>query len=116
MCLIPVMVCQCPCHANPSMRHAFPCCDGSTIAAAEAVGGNHIAPEGKVYVCTACGKRSRDECGEQALTPGWDESCILNARLYDESQLKLDSSGRVTSITVDESVQSGGPLGTNTEL
>lgn len=42
---------------------------------------NEYAPEGTVYVCGACGKRSRDRYGEQALDRGWDESCMLNAVL-----------------------------------
>lgn len=45
---------------------------------------NEIAPEGKVYICRACGKRSRDEYGFQAIDYGWDESCVLNAVLMDE--------------------------------
>lgn len=52
--------------------------------------GNTIAPAGQVWVCGACGKRSRDQYGYQAISRGWDESCMLNAVLCLESSLKLD--------------------------
>lgn len=42
---------------------------------------NKIAPEGEVFVCGACGKRSRDRYGSEAIDQGWDESCMLNAVL-----------------------------------
>lgn len=42
---------------------------------------NKIAPEGQVYVCSACGKQSQDEYGEQAISFGWDESCTMHAVL-----------------------------------
>lgn len=45
--------------------------------------GNQIAPEGKVWMCGACRKKSRDLYGNQALDYGWDESCVLNAVLVD---------------------------------
>jgi hypothetical protein len=46
--------------------------------------GNHVAPEGQVYVCAACGKTSRDKYGFQKISRGYDESCMLNAVLcYD---------------------------------
>ncbi len=50
-----------------------------------------LAPEGKVYVCGACGKTSRNRAGftprngdrnsTTCASPGWDESCMLNAVL-----------------------------------
>lgn len=43
--------------------------------------GNHTAPEGQVWVCGACGKRSQDRYGFQNISYGWDESCMLNAVL-----------------------------------
>jgi hypothetical protein len=49
--------------------------------------GNMIAPEGQVFVCGACGKRSRDLFGEQRINRGWDESCMLNALVCLESHL-----------------------------
>lgn len=45
---------------------------------------DNIAPPGKLWVCHACGKTARDQYGEEG---GWDESCVLNSALYDESQL-----------------------------
>ncbi len=49
--------------------------------------GTDLAPEGAVWVCGACGKRSRTRYGFDAdnkrtpLSYGWDESCMLNATL-----------------------------------
>ena len=42
---------------------------------------NQIAGDGEVFVCVACGKRSKDQYGEQKIDRGWDESCMLNAVL-----------------------------------
>jgi len=39
------------------------------------------APDGKVWVCQKCGKRSFDLYGDYLSDPGWDESCMLNAEL-----------------------------------
>jgi hypothetical protein len=60
--------------------------------------GNAVAPEGFVYVCIACGKRSRDKYGDQASDYGWDESCMLHAHLARECDLVFDDSGRVKRI------------------
>lgn len=38
----------------------------------------HVAPEGTIYVCAACGKTARDTYNGPR---GWDESCMLNAVL-----------------------------------
>lgn len=47
--------------------------------------GNHTAPEGQVYVCGACGKRSRDRYGDKRIDRGWDVSCMMHAVLcYEE--------------------------------
>lgn len=59
---------------------------------------NLTAPKGKVFVCCACGKRSRDRYGDQPLTRGWDVSCMMNAHLYEEWRLTLDENGTVTRI------------------
>ena len=66
---------------------------------------NNTAPPGQVWVCGACGKRSRDHFGNQALTPGWDESCMLNAVLCREDALTLNDYGVVTNVA------DGGNLG-----
>ena len=55
---------------------------------------NEVAPEGKVFVCVACGKRSRDRYGEQKIDFWWDESCMLNCTLVDEADLIIRN-GRV---------------------
>jgi len=65
--------------------------------------GTDLAPAGKVWVCIACGKTSRSRFGfdkdnKNCCDPGWDVSCALNARLYDESQLERGPSGRVVKV------------------
>lgn len=61
--------------------------------------GNRLAPEGCVYVCAACGKRSEDLYGEFKADVFWDESCMINAVLARKSHLVIDmSSGRVSEI------------------
>lgn len=42
---------------------------------------NRRALPGYVWECAACGKRSRDLYGNERISYGWDESCVLNARL-----------------------------------
>lgn len=59
---------------------------------------NEKAPEGFVWVCFACGKRSRDKYGEQAINRGWDVSCMMNSNLVDESKLVLGDDKRVKEI------------------
>lgn len=39
------------------------------------------APAGTVFVCGACGKTARKRWGQVERTPGWDESCSMNAVL-----------------------------------
>ncbi len=49
--------------------------------------GTDLAPEGTVWVCSACGKRARSRYGFDAegkrtqIDPGWDEACMLKAVL-----------------------------------
>ena len=50
---------------------------------------NHEAPDGQIYVCSACGKRSRDLYGRKKIDPWWDESCMLNAVLCYENKLVI---------------------------
>ena len=50
---------------------------------------NSVAPVGRIWVCQACGKRSRDRYGDQTINRGWDVSCVLNSLLCDESKLVL---------------------------
>lgn len=63
--------------------------------------GNRVAPDGFVYVCMACGKRSRDKYGDQPLSRGWDESCMLNAECIEETLLVMDIHGRVIRVLPD---------------
>lgn len=51
---------------------------------------NDEAPEGQVFVCGACGKRSKDRYGFKAISHGWDESCMLNAVLCWENSLEFN--------------------------
>lgn len=62
---------------------------------------NAVAPEGQVWVCTACGKRSKDIFGKEKIDRGWDESCMLHALLCYEDKLVIID-GRV------QQVQKGG--------
>ena len=52
----------------------------------------------KVWVCLACGKRSKDQYGRQKISAGWDESCMLNSVECYEDLLVLNSAGRVIRI------------------
>lgn len=54
-----------------------------------------IAPEGKLWVCCACGKTSRDQYGDKGTW--WDESCMLNSRLFAVEQL-VYAGGRVVRV------------------
>lgn len=46
---------------------------------------NEVAPAGQRFICSACGKMSRDLDGTQRISGGWDESCMLHAVLcFDE--------------------------------
>ena len=56
---------------------------------------NQLAPDGQVYVCGACGKRSQDRYGDKAIDHGWDESCVMNSFLVYEDSLEFDDNGRV---------------------
>lgn len=60
--------------------------------------GNKVAPKGYVFVCLACGKRSRDRYGDKAINHGWDVSCVLNCDMFKEESLVLNEHGRVTEI------------------
>jgi len=55
------------------------------------------APEGYVYVCHACGKRSPTRAPSRGSQRWWDESCMLNCSLEREADLVLRD-GRVVEI------------------
>src|SRR5512133_3022180 len=56
---------------------------------------NKVAGRGKVYVCGVCGKRSKDRYGMQAISRGWEESCMSHCFLAYEKSLKFDDNGVV---------------------
>jgi hypothetical protein len=76
---------------------------------------NEIAPEGKVWVCLACGKMSQDVWGEQRISQGWDVSCTINCGLFNKRDLEIRD-GRVVRINREEkdgSVASDSPVESN---
>ncbi len=60
--------------------------------------GNKVAPEGQVFICAACGKRSKDRYGDQKIDHGWDASCMLNSVLCYEKKGK-NKEGKKSWIT-----------------
>ena len=56
---------------------------------------NTIAPKGAVWMCAACGKRSRDRYGTKPIDRGWDESCMMNSVLVAKESIKRDEKGRI---------------------
>ena len=56
---------------------------------------NRVAPKGQVYVCGACGKRSRDRYGDMPIDRMWDVSCMMHAVLVYEDSIELGPNGRV---------------------
>ncbi len=68
---------------------------------------NSIAPKGQVWVCTACGKISRDKFGMQRISYGYDESCMINSILCFEDKLVFDETkSRVIKVLEDGVVKS----------
>jgi hypothetical protein len=55
---------------------------------------NKIADEGNVFVCLACGKTSKDQYGDEKISSGWDESCMMNSREFAISRLVYSKSGQ----------------------
>lgn len=70
-------------------------------------GRNRIAPEGQVYVCNACGKRSKDLYGKQKIDFWWDESCAIHAVLCYESSLEFKDGKVIKAVAVTEGKQNG---------
>ena len=58
--------------------------------------GTTVAPVGQVWVCLACGKRSRTKYGfdtnnvAQTIDPLWDSSCMLHAVLCHDPPNMVD--------------------------
>jgi hypothetical protein len=65
-----------------------------------------FAPEGKLWVCCACGKTSKDQYGDPATS--WDESCVLNSRLFEVSRL-VYANGRVVRVTEPPALKAEAP-------
>lgn len=60
---------------------------------------NEVAGPGEVFVCAACGRRSRDRNGDHKIHSGWDTSCRTHAVKYREADLVLDpKTGVVTAV------------------
>lgn len=72
--------------------------------------GNIVAEPGQIFVCSACGKRSKDLYGNQSLSHYWDVSCVLNAVLCKEDHLTIDDHGIVTNVA------DGGVIGSYKEV
>jgi len=74
-----------------------------TLKKEEYLMANEEAPEGSVYVCFACGKRSRDRYGSKKIDYGWDVSCMMNCNLVLENLLVIEG-GRVVRIKEPEKI------------
>lgn len=75
-----------------------------SVSALPKDGESWIAPEGKIWVCPACGRAKKDR--------EWmgDTSCVMHAVLcYDDATLVRDASGRVTAAKAVEETE--GPIG-----
>lgn len=60
--------------------------------------GPTIAPVGAIWVCTACGKTTRDRYGiDESSAIGWDASCMLNSILCRDDETLVKKGSRVTS-------------------
>lgn len=67
---------------------------------------DHVAKPGRVWVCLACGKRSRDRYGRAPVDRGWDVSCFLYAVLCREDRLVIEG-GRVVRVEEGGVIPSG---------
>lgn len=59
---------------------------------------DRIASKGRIWVCLACGKTSRDKYGDKESSYGWDVSCVMNCQLFDKDLLVYDKHGRVKQV------------------
>lgn len=65
---------------------------------------NETAKKGQVFVCHACGKRSKDKYGDEAIDKGWDESCMLNSVLCEEESIELKDDRVVKAVSVEKEI------------
>jgi hypothetical protein len=67
------------------------------------------APEGTVWVCSACGKaskyRDRGTPDHKFLSRGWDVSCYMHAVLCSEDSVEIGPTGRVIKAIAWEEIQ-----------
>ena len=61
----------------------------------------------KIYVCSVCGKRSRDKYGKDPVNYGWDVSCVLNSVECFEDSLVIEND-RVVRVEEGGIVESQG--------
>ncbi len=66
---------------------------------------NKTASEDNLFVCCACGKTSTtrygfDESNRSTASPGWDESCMMNAQEFPKDSLVWNE-GRTRVVKVD---------------
>ncbi len=60
------------------------------------------APEGCLWVCSACSKYSTTRYGDdEAIRHGYDVSCFLNAVLVSKDRLVFNERGRIIEIKPD---------------
>lgn len=59
------------------------------------------APEGKMWVCVACGKYSKYDRFNSKECPWWDESCVLNSILVDSDKVKFNEYGVVVECVAE---------------
>ena len=50
---------------------------------------DRFAPVGAIWVCSACGNTSHDLYGGPTASAAWDQNCMTNAVLSDESSLPV---------------------------
>lgn len=63
---------------------------------------NETAKDDEVFVCSACGKRSKDRYGNLKIDQGWDESCMLHSVLCQEASLVFGENGLVRGATASK--------------
>lgn len=57
-----------------------------------------LAPDGKLWVCMACGRIAKHLYISRYATEGWGEGCEENAELHDRKDLEIDERGYVTNL------------------